>query len=532
MAESEKCSWLTKRRLVLYIFIFFIGVLATGLLEINHQIRRRVDERQITLNRIGDAWKAIQIGLLRKGCLGSSEIAKLLNNQNRVEKDRLDSMVEKLRPWKIYIIKGSVMILLDNTDPVFIRRCDGPLLSIVDRIHRQGTIDTVERLRLFGEKEKLCKFIFLDKTGKILLAALDPKKILKLPKIRDIHSRYLLGIYGPNEYSLLVGDPIKEGPKVVNITLGLAGVPLRMELMPRPGIKSERAFDLKRLLIWVIGLGFTVQLVLFFALLQKKNTWLENSQQAIQKAYRELKKAQSQLVQSEKMASLGLLVAGIAHEVNTPLGIIKSETDLQRRLTKKLQRQRGEDVLKSTLTKMEQKSDRIMDNVQRIEGIVKSLRTFSRLDEAERQYASVHELIDQSLVILHNRLKHGVKVHRSYRYEEKILCYPGQLNQVFFNILNNAGQAMDWNGEIWISVDRTDDQLAIAIRDSGPGVAPENLNKVFNPGFTTKGVGVGTGLGLSICYNIIQKHGGTIRLDNHEGGGAIVSIDLPISHKG
>lgn len=256
---------------------------------------------------------------------------------------------------------------------------------------------------------------------------------------------------------------------------------------------------------------------------------LQQQKQGLEKAYAELQKTQSQLVQSEKMASLGLLVAGIAHEINTPLGIIKSETDLQCRLIKKLQRQKEGNDLKSLLTKMKQKSEKAIENIQKIEKMVKSLRTFSRLDEAEEQYAAIHELIDQSLVVLHNKTKHGVTIHKSYNYVENILCYPGQLNQVFFNILNNAGQAMNWSGEIWISVDKChDDRLAIAIRDSGPGVTPKNLGQVFNPGFTTKGVGTGTGLGLSICYNIIQKHGGTICLDNHDEGGAVVNIDLPL----
>lgn len=533
MTGSGIQPWLTKKRLGLYIAIFLMGVLVTGLLDINHQISRRVNERQITLDKIGEAWKAIQIGLLKKGCHGSNGIAKVLTNPDQVQENELDKMIKKIRPWKIYIIDNSKITLLGNTSPSPMIRCSNSLLSVVENIRRERAINTVEKMKVFGEKEKLCKFILLGETGKVLLAALDPEEILKLSKIRDIRSRYLLGIYGPHDYGLLAGDIVEEGPKVVNLTLGISGVPLRMKLMPRPGVKLEKAIDIKRLLIWGLGLGLTSQLILFFALLQKKNTSLENSQQAVQRAYTELKKTQSQLVQSEKMASLGLLVAGVAHEVNTPLGIIKSETDLQRRLIKKLQREKEGNDLKSLLAKMEQKSEKAMENIQKIEKIVKSLRTFSRLDEAEVQYAAVHELIDQSLVILHNKMKYGVTIHKSYNYVEKVRCYPGQLNQVFFNILNNAGQAMNWSGEIWISVDRgPDNRLAITIRDSGPGIAPEDLDQVFNPGFTTKGVGVGTGLGLSICYNIIQKHGGTICLDNHDEGGAVVSIDLPLDRPG
>lgn len=256
---------------------------------------------------------------------------------------------------------------------------------------------------------------------------------------------------------------------------------------------------------------------------------LQQQKQSLEKAYADLKQTQAQLVQSEKMASLGLLVAGVAHEINTPLGIIKSEVDLQRRLVKKLQRHKEENDLKSTLTKVEQKSEKTLENIQRVEEIVKSLRTFARLDEAEKQYVPISELIDDTLVIFNSKTKRDMMIRKSYNYRENVLCYPGQLNQVFFNILNNAGQAMNWNGEIWITADKgRNGQLAITIRDSGPGIPPENLHRVFDPGFTTKGVGVGTGLGLSICYNIIQKHGGSIGLDNHPDGGAVVRIDLPL----
>jgi signal transduction histidine kinase len=276
-----------------------------------------------------------------------------------------------------------------------------------------------------------------------------------------------------------------------------------------------------------------IQLKEAVARIESSQKELQQQKQDLEKAYAELKKTQSQLVQSEKMASLGLLVAGVAHEVNTPLGIIKSETDLQRRLIKKLQRQKDGNDLKFLLAKMEQKSEKAMENIQKIEKIVKSLRTFSRLDEAEVQYAAVHELIDQSLVILHNKTKYGVTIHKSYNYVEKVLYYPGQLNQVFFNILNNGGQAMNWSGEIWISVDRgPDNRLTIAIRDSGPGIASENLDQVFNPGFTTKGVGVGTGLGLSIVHRIVSDHGGEIEAHSSgPGRGSTFRVLLPLADK-
>lgn len=260
--------------------------------------------------------------------------------------------------------------------------------------------------------------------------------------------------------------------------------------------------------------------------LSSVNTHLEN-------AYKELQQAQAQLVQSEKMAALGNLVAGVAHEINTPLGSINSNLDISRLLMDKLSKI-GETNDDDEIRKLVEKFNKIneINNIacKRILEIVRSLKNFSRLDEAEFQKANIHNGIDSTLILINNQIKNRITVHKNYGSIPEIECYPNQLNQVFMNILVNASQAIEGTGDIYINTSRQDDKVIIEMIDSGKGINPEHLAKVFDPGFTTKGVGVGTGLGLSICYKIIEKHNGKIYADNVAGLGARFVIELPIEN--
>lgn len=266
----------------------------------------------------------------------------------------------------------------------------------------------------------------------------------------------------------------------------------------------------------------------------------EDLERKVEERTRELRDKQSQLVQSEKMAALGSLVAGVAHEINTPLGALHSNTDTLSRTFAKVR-----SILDSPDTPKEVREDpdlrRLLDAIDslnsvshtatgRIVTIVDTLRKFARLEEAERKDADLHEGIDSTLTLVHHQLKNRISVVKNYGDLPLIRCYPDNLNQVFMNLLVNAAQAIEGKGEITITTGLRDpgDEVVVEIGDNGKGIEPENLSRIFDPGFTTKGAGVGTGLGLSIVYQIIKDHSGRIDVESEPGKGTTFRIVLPL----
>jgi signal transduction histidine kinase len=252
---------------------------------------------------------------------------------------------------------------------------------------------------------------------------------------------------------------------------------------------------------------------------------------------REVQEKQTQLIQSSKMASLGSLVAGVAHEINTPVGAINSMHNTLMRSFKNLKSELEEcetetqeefKKIKRSMNIIEDANKVIQSGTDRVIDIVKRLRSFARLDEAELKEADINEGLEDTLTIIHHELKHNIKVIKNYGDIPKISCFPGHLNQVFLNILINAKQAIKGKGEISIATYEKDRKVYIEIKDSGEGIPEKNLKKIFDPGYTTKGVGVGTGLGLSICYQIIEDHHGEIRVESELGTGSIFIIELPM----
>ncbi len=255
-------------------------------------------------------------------------------------------------------------------------------------------------------------------------------------------------------------------------------------------------------------------------------------------AHRHLIQAQAQLVQSEKMASLGMLVAGIAHEINTPIGAIHSMHDTLERALEKLKETLLQQFpkefeqnrnLRAPLKIIEDATKVIDSGSERVTNIVRRLRSFARLDEAELKTADLHEGIEDTLTLIHHEIKHNITIIKNYGDVPPISCYPGRLNQVFLNLLINAKQAIDGKGEITITTYHRDNKAFIEFQDTGKGIAPEHLQRIFDPGFTTKGVGVGTGLGLSIVYQIIQDHRGEIKVESEPGRGATFTVILPMN---
>jgi len=252
-----------------------------------------------------------------------------------------------------------------------------------------------------------------------------------------------------------------------------------------------------------------------------------------------LRQTQAQLIQKEKMVSLGNLVAGLAHEVNTPLGAINSNADTAQRIIKIISsvirdKEKGPwtEEKREKLTRAAEALNELNQSTamgaSRIDKVVKALRGFARLDATEYQKADLYQGIEDTLTLLIVNPELKIKIEKDFAPLPEIYCNPGQLNQVFLNILTNAIEATDRQGKIWIRTRRENEAVVIQIEDNGRGIAEENLEKIFDPGYTTKGAGVGTGLGLSICYRIVSEHGGSIEVKSDKGKGATFTIRIPI----
>ncbi|MFQ6113525.1 MAG: ATP-binding protein, partial [bacterium] len=267
-------------------------------------------------------------------------------------------------------------------------------------------------------------------------------------------------------------------------------------------------------------------------LVDKRTQELNQKNKELIHALQELKNTQLQLVRSEKMASLGLLVAGIAHEINTPLGSIISNIDMYLRGFEKLRQSLDSE---SEPTTKAMKTVELLENISRINktacdriaGIVKTLRNFARLDEGEFKTVDIHEGIDSTLSLIGHLSRDRIEIIKEYGKLPQLCCYASQLNQVFMNLLVNACQAIKGKGQIKIRTFYEDDKINVEISDTGRGIAEKDLGKIFDPGFTTKGVGVGTGLGLSITYRIVEDHHGTIDVASKVGKGTTFTVRLP-----
>ena len=234
------------------------------------------------------------------------------------------------------------------------------------------------------------------------------------------------------------------------------------------------------------------------------------------------------------MSSLGQLVAGVAHELNNPIGYLYANMkELQNYIDLLKKSEDGKigvapEYLNEDINQIIQES---MEGSERVKSIVENLRKFSRLDEAEFKYADIHEGIDSTVMLVSKELGDNINLHRDFADIPLISCMPGHLNQVFLNMLLNAIQAIDKEGNIWISTSIKDDAVLIKFKDDGKGIPKKSIDKIFEPFFTTKPVGMGTGLGLSISYGIIQDHGGDIKVKSKKKGGTTFTISIPYKPK-
>ena len=290
------------------------------------------------------------------------------------------------------------------------------------------------------------------------------------------------------------------------------------------------------------------QLLDLYESLEKK---VEERTKELEQANQKLKETQTMMVHSEKMRSLGELVAGIAHEINNPINFIYGnimildnyQKDLLA-LIDKYSTQEGTmnpdavkeisdfkqtidlDFLKDDIADLIRSC---LEGVERTKNIILDLKNFSRMDEMVFSECNIPKEIDTTLNILNNKIKNRIVVHKDYEENlPKIEAYGGQINQVFMNILDNAQGAIKGTGDIFITAKKEGENIKIEFRDTGCGIKKENLNKIFEPFFTTKPVGQGTGLGMAISYKVIKNHKGNITISSEEGKGTKFTITLPI----
>ena len=283
--------------------------------------------------------------------------------------------------------------------------------------------------------------------------------------------------------------------------------------------------------------------------LRLTNLALRDEKARQEELIKQLADTQNQLLQSEKMASIGQLAAGVAHEINNPVAYVNSNlktlqsyvTDLLKVLSAYEQ---SETEMTATtrmrLTELKQKIDVVfmrddigkllsesIEGLQRVKRIVLDLKDFSHVGESEKQWANLERGMDSTLNVVWNELKYKAEVVKEYGGIPEIECVPTQINQVFMNLLMNAAQAIEDHGRITIRTGQDGENIWVEVEDTGAGIEPQNLGRIFDPFFTTKPIGKGTGLGLSLSYSIVQKHGGRIELSSEPGKGTTFRVVLP-----
>jgi hemerythrin-like metal-binding protein len=290
------------------------------------------------------------------------------------------------------------------------------------------------------------------------------------------------------------------------------------------------------------------------AAIEQANQQLQANNIELKQLNEKLESAHTQLLQSEKMASIGQLAAGVAHEINNPVGFVNSNLGtLGKYITNMFdvisayqaaEAKVGNNVCPE-VAEMKKKVDfaylmedipnllkESQDGLARVKRIVQDLKDFSHVDESNWQHANLEQGMDSTLNVVANEIKYKAQVVREYAGLPDVECMPSQINQVFMNLLVNAAQAIEKSGTITVRSGKEGDMVWMEVEDTGKGISPEHLNRIFDPFFTTKPVGKGTGLGLSLSYGIVQKHNGRIEVKSEVGKGSRFRVWLPTRHTG
>lgn len=343
----------------------------------------------------------------------------------------------------------------------------------------------------------------------------------------------------------LLGAPLNVGGVIRGV----------LYLADKDGGKPFTGDDETLLSLFVVEAAHAVERGELLATLEQRNRTLEQDKAQQAALIEQLEQAQNQLLQAEKMASLGQLAAGVAHEINNPIGYINSNlTSLEKytdelirvvevyqvmepaledhpqllRFVESVRQEADLEYVKRDLRDLVQESQ---EGIGRVRKIVQDLKDFSHVDAAEWQSADLHKGLDSTLNIVHNELKYKAEVVKEYGDLPPVDCIVSQMNQVFMNLLVNAAHAIEERGVITVRTGRREDEVWIEIADTGKGIPRQHLNRLFEPFFTTKPVGKGTGLGLSLSYSIVQKHGGRIEVESEVGKGTTFRIRLPVRQR-
>ena len=288
--------------------------------------------------------------------------------------------------------------------------------------------------------------------------------------------------------------------------------------------------------------------------LQRANATLQTEKARQEELINKLGEAQSQLLQSEKMASIGVLAAGVAHEINNPVGFVNSNLGTLQRYSQNMfslldayeareaslspAERQAINQLKEEVDAAYLREDfgnllaESLEGLDRVKRIVKDMKDFSHVDGGGLQHANLENGLDSTLNVVWNEIKYKAEVIKEYGLIPSIECFPSQLNQVFMNLLINAAHAIEERGCITVRTGHDEKHVWIEVEDTGKGIAPGHLSRIFEPFFTTKPVGQGTGLGLSLSYGIVQKHGGLIEVRSEQGTGTVFKVVLPLHAAG
>lgn len=272
------------------------------------------------------------------------------------------------------------------------------------------------------------------------------------------------------------------------------------------------------------------------ARLREMSRDVKESHTELESAYEQLRNTQAELVGSAKLATLGNLIAGVAHEINTPLGALHSNHYTIARALERLQEILEDEVVDEDELEDVRRIVKAIDGVtgtnnmavDRMVKLVDSLRTFGRVDRSDIDYADIHEGLESTLAIVSFELREDIAVEKEYGDLPRVECYPNQIHQVFMNLIVNARQAMQGGGTLTLRTRHEDDEVVIQVADTGVGMSRETMDRIFDPGFTTKGSRMGMGLGLLITHRIIDRHAGRITVESEEGVGTTFTVRLPV----
>ncbi|HMO80345.1 MAG TPA: response regulator [Pyrinomonadaceae bacterium] len=434
------------------------------------------------------------------------------------------------------------------------------------------TETTIPQITLNGVSREFAAFSELDARARLLIV--DDSAVVRRAFSRGLSAFYdcdeasdaqeAMDLLRETNYDLVITDIIMPGLSGVELLRKIVSEYPETAVLVVSGVdRPQRALDAIRLgaFDYLIKpcepevLQITVERALERSSLirnaKKYKQDLEARNEELVRGKKQLERLQAQIIHSEKMASLGQLAAGIAHELNNPVGFVFGNLELLERAIADLMKliefyeslylddatARIAAELKDSICYDQTIEDLTsiitdcQDGTVRIRDIVQNLRTFSRLDEAEFKGTDIHEGIDSTIRLLSRYFSGGnIRLMREFGEVPTIEAYSAQLNQVWTNLLVNAAQAVgDKGGVVTIRTRREADSVIVEVSDSGDGIAPEIINRIFDPFFTTKPVGEGTGLGLTITFGIVERHGGKITVDSRPGEGSTFSVELPLN---